>query len=165
MTEIKIKVEYKDHDKVILTNSKGDTYTSKSEELADFLHSESEPPPAPGKYGGSTGEDIDDTISKYVGNPSRLLRRDVTKAMSEWANIKSADKDAEIERLKEFVMQFLQDPYPEDVFLPVSKQELTGIHEMLLKEFNMPLDRLTGHIGRLLRNPLMDEAKKLLSNH
>ena len=32
------KVEYKDHDKVVLTNRQGDTYTSKSEELMDFLH-------------------------------------------------------------------------------------------------------------------------------
>lgn len=31
-------VEFKDHDKVILTNESGDTYTSKSEELMDFLH-------------------------------------------------------------------------------------------------------------------------------
>lgn len=38
MRYIKIKVEYKDHNKVILTNSNGDTYTSKSEELMDFLH-------------------------------------------------------------------------------------------------------------------------------
>lgn len=39
MNTITISVDYKDHDKVVLTNSAGDTYTSKSEELIDFLHS------------------------------------------------------------------------------------------------------------------------------
>ena len=34
----KINIEYKDHDKVVLTNENGDTYTSMSEELMDFLH-------------------------------------------------------------------------------------------------------------------------------
>lgn len=33
-----LKVEYKDHDKVVLTSDKGHTYTSKSEELMDFLN-------------------------------------------------------------------------------------------------------------------------------
>ncbi len=32
-----IKVEYPEHGMVILTNAKGDTYTSKSEELIDFV--------------------------------------------------------------------------------------------------------------------------------
>lgn len=38
MKQIQITVEFKDHDKVILSNPQGDTYTSKSEELMDFLH-------------------------------------------------------------------------------------------------------------------------------
>jgi hypothetical protein len=36
--ETKVTVEFKDHDKVILTDEVGNTYTSKSEELMDFLH-------------------------------------------------------------------------------------------------------------------------------
>lgn len=36
--KITLEVEFKDHDKVILKNGHGDTYTSKSEELMDFLH-------------------------------------------------------------------------------------------------------------------------------
>lgn len=37
MEQIILTVEYIDHDKVVLTNANGDTYTSKSEELMDFL--------------------------------------------------------------------------------------------------------------------------------
>lgn len=32
-----IKVEYKDHTKIVLTNKHGDTYTSESESLMDFF--------------------------------------------------------------------------------------------------------------------------------
>lgn len=35
---ITITVEFKNHREVILTNPQGDTYTSTSEELKDFLH-------------------------------------------------------------------------------------------------------------------------------
>ena len=38
MNLIKIKIEYPEHGMVVLTNEGGDTYTSKSEELIDFLH-------------------------------------------------------------------------------------------------------------------------------
>ena len=33
-----MKIEYPEHGMVVLTNEGGDTYTSKSEELMDFLH-------------------------------------------------------------------------------------------------------------------------------
>jgi hypothetical protein len=36
--EKNITVEFKDHNKVILTDEVGNTYTSKSEEFIDFLH-------------------------------------------------------------------------------------------------------------------------------
>ena len=38
MKTVQLTVEYPEHDKLVLTNERGDTYTSKSEELADFLH-------------------------------------------------------------------------------------------------------------------------------
>ena len=38
MEVVILKIEWVDHDKIVLTNKKGDTYTSKSEELMDFLH-------------------------------------------------------------------------------------------------------------------------------
>ena len=36
--QISLFVEYKDHDRVILSNANGDTFSSKSEDLIDFLH-------------------------------------------------------------------------------------------------------------------------------
>ena len=37
MDLVKMKIEYPEHGMVVLTNEGGDTYTSKSEELIDFL--------------------------------------------------------------------------------------------------------------------------------
>ncbi len=39
MKEINLKFELLEHNKVVITNQNGDTYTSMSEELMDFLHS------------------------------------------------------------------------------------------------------------------------------
>jgi len=41
--QVQITVEYKDHDKIVLTNIHGDTYTSRSEELQDFFHKATSP--------------------------------------------------------------------------------------------------------------------------
>ncbi len=38
MDLVKMKIEYPEHGMVVLTNEGGDTYTSKSEELIDFLN-------------------------------------------------------------------------------------------------------------------------------
>lgn len=37
LKKITLEIEFKDHDKVVLINNNGDTYTSKSEELMEFL--------------------------------------------------------------------------------------------------------------------------------
>jgi len=42
---VRVTVEYSEHDKIVLTNERGDTYTSKSEELMDFFHGLPPPPP------------------------------------------------------------------------------------------------------------------------
>lgn len=73
------------------------------------------------------------------------------------------NKADEVKGAIEIFLQDLQyDPYPEDIFLPISKEELSAIHKMLAREFNMPLDRLSGHIGRILRKPLREKATELL---
>ena len=41
--QVVLKVKYLDHSTIQLTNESGDTYTSKSEELMDFLHGQSKP--------------------------------------------------------------------------------------------------------------------------
>ncbi len=54
-----------------------------------------------------------------------------------------------IEKVRERVEK-MENPYPKDVFLPVDQETYLKIHECLKKEFNMPIDRLAGHIGRRL---------------
>jgi len=44
----------------------------------------------------------------------------------------------------------LKNPYPEDIWLPIDQDTYHRIHKTLQKEFNMPIDRLMGHIGRRL---------------
>ena len=41
MKTVTLEIEFKDHRKVVLTDKAGNTYTSKSEELIDFLHGSS----------------------------------------------------------------------------------------------------------------------------
>lgn len=64
--------------------------------------------------------------------------------------------------VEELLNELTINPYPEDIFLPVSKEKLLAIHKMLQQDFDIPLDRLTGHIGRLLRKPLADKAQEII---
>ena len=59
------------------------------------------------------------------------------------------DKREILEEVKEAIMS-IKNPYPEDVFLPVDQNTYHKIHQMLQREFDMPIDRLAGHIGRKL---------------
>jgi hypothetical protein len=62
-------------------------------------------------------------------------------------------------KVYDLIEELKRDPYPEDIFLPVSSDDLKKIHELLMRELNMPIDRLSGHIGRLLRKPLREMAE------
>lgn len=68
----------------------------------------------------------------------------------------------ENEALRETLRRFTHQAYPEDVFLPVSKEELAAIHQMLMDKFNMPLDRLSGHIGREITGWIVKAAQDAL---
>ena len=54
-----------------------------------------------------------------------------------------------------------ENPYPTDIFPIVTTKQLNDIHEMLLKEFGFPLDRLSGHIGRVLRKGLSEQISHI----
>lgn len=76
-----------------------------------------------------------------------------------------AHTDARVwESYVDFLHELTSDPYPEDVFLPIPTNVLEMIHSTLMDEYKMPLDRLTGHIGRRLRQPLSVKAKSLLNS-
>jgi len=68
-----------------------------------------------------------------------------------WRELRKVDELVDIFKsyAREIILS-LENPYPEDVFLPVDQDTYEKIHEMLQKEFNMSIDRLAGHIGRKL---------------
>ena len=92
-------------------------------------------------------------------------RERIYEAMEEYASHLLAEKEARIKELEEGLRGMAdRQPYPEDIWLPVSSDELKRVHDMLQKEFNMPLDRLSGHIGRILYNGVSAAAKQLLTH-
>ncbi len=58
-----------------------------------------------------------------------------------------------IKRLEE------NNPYPEDVFTPISKEQLEQIDKVLNESFGFHLDRLSAHIGRQIRKGIIREIK------
>jgi hypothetical protein len=83
--------------------------------------------------------------------------------LQEWINI-NVTQSTRIKTLEDGLRKLAnQQPYPEDVFLPITQIELAVIHMMLQKEFDMPLDRLAGHIGRVLRTGISEQIKQLLN--
>lgn len=73
---------------------------------------------------------------------------------------KDGAKDKQKDVLK--LIDEVKNPYPEDIFLPVSKGEYTAIHNLLLKHFNIPLDRVSADLMRRARNTLKEELKSQL---
>ena len=51
--------------------------------------------------------------------------------------------------------------YPKDIFPELSKAQFKNIHEMLIKDFGFPLDRLSAHIGRLILQGLNKKLMEL----
>jgi len=64
------------------------------------------------------------------------------------------------EELKE---KLSQNPYPEDIFTPIPKEDFNKINELLKKEMGYPIDKLSGNIGRKIYKSIIDiieEAKQ-----
>lgn len=55
------------------------------------------------------------------------------------------------------------DPYPTDIFPPITPDQWKAIHHMIEERFGFPIDRLSAEYGRRLRKPLIDEAKNCLA--
>lgn len=53
------------------------------------------------------------------------------------------------------------DPYPEDIFPPLSSEQLKEIHSLLIEKLNIPIDRLSAQIGRQLRKGLLNAINRL----
>jgi len=66
----------------------------------------------------------------------------------------------EIEEVITFLERLLtSDPYSEDIFLPIPKEDFTKINELIKKEMGYPLDRLSGNIGRELYKSLKNSKE------
>jgi len=57
----------------------------------------------------------------------------------------------------EQIIRSIPNPYPEDIFTPIDSTTLKEIHELLEREMNMPLGRLTGEIGRRVVEAFREE--------
>ncbi|MFH1230045.1 MAG: hypothetical protein V1709_00970 [Planctomycetota bacterium] len=55
-----------------------------------------------------------------------------------------------------------KNPYPEDIFIPMTKEQLAEVHKLLQEKMGIPLDRLTGEIGRRTWNLFTEEFKQAL---
>ena len=53
----------------------------------------------------------------------------------------------------------MKNPYPEKIFPPIEEEEWRRIDELLRKELGFPLDRVSGNIGRIVWNNLMEDVK------
>ena len=87
-------------------------------------------------------------INKYDDSKSKIY---CNKCEAKVSIIQDYEKEI-LEMIKN-----LKNPYPEDVFLPVSKEEYTAIHNLLLKKFNIPLDRVSADLMRIARKILKEE--------
>jgi len=56
------------------------------------------------------------------------------------------------EKIEGELIQFLEkeNPYPEDVFLPIPEEDFDKINDLLKKEMGYSIDRLFGNMGRKL---------------
>jgi len=72
----------------------------------------------------------------------------------------------EVKEAMEFVERLLtSDPYSEDIFLPIPKEDFNKINNLLKEEMGYPLDRLSGNVGRELYKPLKNskELRKIIA--
>jgi len=60
------------------------------------------------------------------------------------------------------VIEFLEkmkisNPYPEDVFMPIPKEDFIKINDLLKKEMGYPIDRLSGNFGRKIYKGIIED--------
>jgi len=66
--------------------------------------------------------------------------------------------------LKENLIQFLErkNPYPEDVFLVIKKEDFNKINNLFEKELGYPIDRLSGNMGRRIYKSIIEDLRKAI---
>lgn len=68
------------------------------------------------------------------------------------------------ESLKRNLIEVLEkeNPYPEDVFLPIEKGDFDRINDLLKKEMGYSIDRLSGNMGRKLYKSIIEALKEVI---
>ena len=65
-----------------------------------------------------------------------------------------------IKLLQNMSILISRNPYPEDIFTPIPKEDFAKINELLKKEMGYPIDRLSGNIGRKLYKSITEILKE-----
>jgi len=58
----------------------------------------------------------------------------------------------------EQIIKDIPNPYPEDIFTPIDSATLRKIHELLQEKMGIPLDRVSGEIGRRVVEAFREEV-------
>ena len=69
----------------------------------------------------------------------------------------------EINKGIEFLENFLKsNPYPEDIFTPIPKEDFTKINNLLKEIMGYPIDRLFGNMGRKVYQTIGEDLKPIV---
>jgi hypothetical protein len=63
---------------------------------------------------------------------------------------------------KELLERLPKNPYPEDIFTPITVIEWKKLNKLIKKEMGFSLDRVSGDLMRRGWNNCLDEVKKLI---
>lgn len=83
-------------------------------------------------------------------------KTEIDKIAEQWQE-RAEKAEAELARIMAIIEK---NPYPETVFRKITDEEFIKIHEILQREMNMPIDRLSGEYMRMLRKQIMREIKE-----
>lgn len=61
-------------------------------------------------------------------------------------------------------VEALQNPYPEEVFIPATKEQLNEAHEALKKYCGFPLDKISGEVGRRVHKLVKEDMIEILGS-
>jgi len=68
------------------------------------------------------------------------------------------------EKIEGGLIKFLEkeNPYPEDIFLPIEKEDFNKINDLLKREMGYSIDRLSGNMGRKLYKSIIEILKEVI---
>ena len=93
---------------------------------------------------------------------------DIQRKSEALRNSEKADEIVESlkrgEKIEKGLIQFLKkgNPYPEDVFLIIKKEDLNKINNFFKKELGYPMDRLSGNMGRRIYKSITEVLREII---